>query len=180
VKPTGMWDPATYLQFADERARPFADLVGQVHAAEPAQVVDLGCGTGQLTASLADRWPAATVLGVDSSPEMVELARQYAGAQVTFSVQDLRDWRPDGPVDVIVSNAVLQWVPGHRDLLPRLVESLTPGGWLAFQVPGNFAEPSCTGWPTIRGSPGSPQEASGRQRPTRRTTPRTCTGSAAR
>jgi trans-aconitate 2-methyltransferase len=137
-----MWDPATYLQFADERARPFADLVGQVRADEPAQVVDLGCGPGQLTASLADRWPGATVLGLDSSPEMVERARGYAGGRVSFAMQDLRDWRPAEPVDVILSNATLQWVPGHRDLLPRLVAALAPGGWLAFQVPGNFAEPS--------------------------------------
>jgi trans-aconitate 2-methyltransferase len=137
-----MWDPATYLQFADERARPFADLVGQVRADEPANVVDLGCGPGQLTASLADRWPGATVLGIDSSPEMVEQARRYAGDRVGFAVRDLRDWRPAEPVDVILSNATLQWVPDHRDLLPRLVEALTPGGWLAFQVPGNFAEPS--------------------------------------
>jgi trans-aconitate 2-methyltransferase len=137
-----MWDPATYLQFADERARPFADLVGQVRADEPANVVDLGCGPGQLTASLADRWPGATVLGIDSSPEMIEQARRYAGDRVRFAVQDLREWRPAEPVDVILSNATLQWVPDHRDLLPRLVAALAPGGWLAFQVPGNFAEPS--------------------------------------
>jgi trans-aconitate 2-methyltransferase len=139
-----MWDPATYLQFADERARPFADLVAQVRAAEPAEVVDLGCGPGRLTASLADRWPGATVLGIDSSPEMVERARQYAGDRVRFTLQDLRDWQPAGPVDVILSNATLQWVPDHRSLLPRLVEALNPDGWLAFQVPGNFAEPSHT------------------------------------
>ena len=137
-----MWDPTTYLQFADERSRPFADLVGQIHAEQPGQVVDLGCGPGQLTASLADRWPTATILGIDSSPEMIEQAHRYAAARVSFTLQDLRDWRPAGPVEVIVSNATLQWVPDHRSLLPRLVEALTPGGWLAFQVPGNFAEPS--------------------------------------
>ena len=137
-----MWDPSTYLQFADERARPFVDLVGQVRADKPAQVVDLGCGPGQLTASLADRWPGATVLGLDSSPEMVERASAYTSAGVSFAVQDLRDWRPAELVDVILSNATLQWVPDHRDLLPRLVAALAPGGWLAFQVPGNFAEPS--------------------------------------
>ena len=103
---------------------------------------DLGCGPGQLTASLADRWPGATILGIDSSPEMIERARTYATAQVSFAVQDLRDWRPASPVDVILSNATLQWVPDHRDLLPTLVEALHPDGWLAFQVPGNFAEPS--------------------------------------
>jgi trans-aconitate 2-methyltransferase len=137
-----MWNPATYLQFADERARPFVDLVGQVRAEAPDQVADLGCGPGQLTASLADRWPTADVLGIDSSPEMIERARGYAGDRLSFTVQDVRDWRPARPVDVIVSNATLQWVPDHRALLPRLVAALVPGGWLAFQVPGNFAEPS--------------------------------------
>jgi trans-aconitate 2-methyltransferase len=137
-----MWDPTTYLQFADERGRPFADLVSQVRVDQPSQVIDLGCGPGQLTALLADRWPTATVLGIDSSAEMIERARGYGGTRVRFAVQDLRDWRPLGPVDVIVSNATLQWVPDHRGLLPRLVDALNPGGWLAFQVPGNFAEPS--------------------------------------
>ena len=82
---SGMWDPATYLQFANERARPFADLVGQVRADRPAQVVDLGCGPGQLTASLADRWPGATVLGLDSSPEMVERASASVGPIVPLT-----------------------------------------------------------------------------------------------
>ena len=137
-----VWDPAIYLEFADERARPFGDLLVQVLADSPERVVDLGCGPGQLTASLADRWPQADVLGIDASPEMVERAQAYAHPHLRFAVQDLRDWRPAGPVDVIVSNATLQWVPEHRALLPRVVEALAPGGWLAFQVPGNFDEPS--------------------------------------
>ncbi len=137
-----VWDPNTYLQFADERARPFVDLVSRVEAVRPQQVVDLGCGPGQLTASLTHRWPSASVLGLDSSPEMIAKASELASDRVSFQVQDLRSWRSDRPVDVVVSNATLQWVPEHRSLLPRLVESLSPGGWLAFQVPGNFAEPS--------------------------------------
>lgn len=137
-----MWDPATYLQFAGERGRPYADLLSQVPADRPGRVVDLGCGPGQLTASLAERWPTASVVGLDSSPEMVEQAQAYAGKRVRFAVQDLREWRPDRPVDVVISNAALQWVPGHRALLPGLVDALAPGGWLAFSVPGNFAEPS--------------------------------------
>jgi len=141
------WDPTTYLQFADQRGRPFADLLAQVRAAAPRTVVDLGCGPGQLTATLAERWPTAEVVGLDSSPEMVERARSLpAGSlragQLRFAVADLRGWQPEQPVDVVVSNATLQWVPEHRALLPRLVAALRPGGWLAFQVPGNFGEPS--------------------------------------
>jgi len=137
-----VWDPAIYLEFADERARPFGDLMVQVLADSPEQVVDLGCGPGQLTASLADRWPDAAVLGIDSSSEMIARAQPYAHSHLRFEVQDLRGWRPAEPVDVIVSNATLQWVPEHRQLLPRLVDALVPGGWLAFQVPGNFGGPS--------------------------------------
>ena len=136
------WDPTTYLDFADERSRPFVDLVSRVNAAHPTVVLDLGCGPGQLTASLADRWPDAQILGLDSSPEMIARAAEFAGPRVSFQLQDLRDWRPETPVDVIISNATLQWVPRHRDLLPFLVSTLSPGGWFAFQVPGNFAEPS--------------------------------------
>jgi trans-aconitate 2-methyltransferase len=137
-----VWDPRTYLEFADERSRPFVDLLSRVGAADPTVVVDLGCGPGQLTASLADRWPKAQILGLDSSPEMITQAAKFASPRVRFHVQDLRDWQPETPVDVIISNATLQWVPGHRQLLPFLVSSLVFDGWLAFQVPGNFDEPS--------------------------------------
>jgi trans-aconitate 2-methyltransferase len=136
------WNPATYLTFADERARPFFELTQRIGAAEPRRVVDLGCGPGQLTAALAERWPTATVEGLDSSPEMIERAAEHAGARLSFALVDLVDWTAPDPVDVVVSNATLQWVPGHRDLLPKLVEQISPRGWLAFQVPGNFAEPS--------------------------------------
>lgn len=138
------WDPQTYLQFADERSRPFFDLTARVGAAHPGRIVDLGCGPGQLTAALAQRWPTSEILGVDSSAEMIASAQQHAVATVRFEMADLREWRPDRPVDVVVSNATLQWVPGHRALFPDLVDALTPGGWLAFQVPGNFGEPSHT------------------------------------
>jgi trans-aconitate 2-methyltransferase len=138
-----VWNPATYLAFATERSRPFLDLVDRVRPeAPPEVVVDLGCGPGVLTAGLAERWPTADVLGIDSSPEMIEKAQDFAGPRVHFRVQDLGNWQRDRPADVIVSNATLQWVPGHRELLPQLVEALSPAGWLAFQVPGNFAEPS--------------------------------------
>ncbi len=136
------WDPATYLRFADERSRPFFDLLARVAAPDPQMVVDLGCGPGNLTTRLADRWPGAYVVGIDSSAEMIEKATEHRVDRVQFLLADLREWRPTSPVDIILSNATLQWVPGHRDLLPRWIDNLAHDGWLAFQVPGNFAEPS--------------------------------------
>jgi trans-aconitate 2-methyltransferase len=137
------WDPDRYLTYADERGRPFVELVARVGATAPTEVVDLGCGPGNLTGLLAERWPQAHVVGLDSSPEMIAAA-QALGQGVEYAVADLRDWRPERPVDVLVSNATLQWVPGHLELLPSLVAAAAPGGWFAFQVPGNFDEPSHT------------------------------------
>jgi len=144
------WDPDRYLTYADERGRPFVELVARIGAEAPATVVDLGCGPGNLTTLLRRRWPEAQVRGLDSSPEMIERAR--AGEpDIEFEVGDLRTWAAEavggpvgGPVDVLVSNATLQWVPGHLDLLAALVSRVRPGGWFAFQVPGNFEEPSHT------------------------------------
>jgi trans-aconitate 2-methyltransferase len=136
------WDPDRYLTYADERGRPFVELLGRVGAEAPATVVDLGCGPGNLTVLLRERWPGADVRGLDSSPEMIDKARSL-GEGIAFEVADLRTWAAEAdPVDVVVSNATLQWVPGHLDLLPELVGRISPGGWLAFQVPGNFEEPS--------------------------------------
>lgn len=152
-----IWDPDRYLAYADERGRPFVDLLARVPAETPHIVVDLGCGPGNLTALLADRWRGASVTGIDSSPEMIEAARTVDG--ITWEVGDLRDWaRPDplalrAPVDVLISNATLQWIPDHLDLLPCLVDRVAPGGWFAFQVPGNFDEPSHTIRTDIAGRP---------------------------
>ena len=137
------WDPERYLRFADERGRPFVELVGRIAADEPRTVVDLGCGPGNLTGLLKQRWPSAQVTGLDSSAEMIATARRRDDG-VAYDVADLRDWRPSTPVDVLVSNATLQWVPDHIALLPSLVEAVRPGGWFAFQVPANFDEPSHT------------------------------------
>jgi trans-aconitate 2-methyltransferase len=120
----------------------FLDLLARVDADAPARVVDLGCGPGNLTGLLARRWPGADVVGVDSSEQMIAEARAAEVLGVRFEVGDVRGWRPEAPVDVLVSNATLQWVPGHVDLLPSLVGEVRPGGWFAFQVPGNFDEPS--------------------------------------
>ena len=139
-----MWDPELYGRFAGQRGRPFHELMARVGAAAPATVVDLGCGDGSLTATLADRWPSASVLGVDSSEEMLASAAARKSDRLSFELQRIEDWRPAAPVDVLVSNAALQWVPRHLSLLPRFVSALAPGGWLAFQVPGNFDAPSHT------------------------------------
>lgn len=142
------WDPQRYLTYADERGRPFVDLVTRVDVAEPRTVVDLGCGPGNLTALLAERWPDAQVRGIDSSEAMIRTAEESpAGERVAFEVADLRDWlaaaEPQG-VDVLVSNATLQWLPDHLELMPTLVAALAPGGWLAFQVPANADQPTTT------------------------------------
>jgi trans-aconitate 2-methyltransferase len=140
-----MWDAGQYLRFGGERARPFFDLVAQVGAADPRYVADLGCGPGNLTAALAGRWPGAAVVGVDSSPEMIAAARESAPAgasNLSFALGDVWDWQPERPLDVLVCNAVLQWVPGHDKLVTRWADLLAPGGWLAFQLPGNFDQPS--------------------------------------
>ena len=155
-----MWDATLYLRFGGERARPFFDLLARVGAEMPRYVVDMGCGPGNLTATLAQRWPSAAVCGVDNSPQMIETARPLAPALrsvgspgsgsvmtshapgLSFMLDDIRHWEPQSLPDVIVSNAVLQWVPGHRELLVRWAGQLADGGWLAFQVPGNFDQPS--------------------------------------
>jgi trans-aconitate 2-methyltransferase len=138
------WDPAKYGQFGDYRDRPYFDLTARVFADAPRQVVDLGCGPGNLTATLAERWPGAEVLGVDSSEEMLAKSGDHAAryANLSFSLADITEWMPSEQTDVVVSNAALQWVPGHRELLPRWLDALRPGAWFALQVPGSFAFPS--------------------------------------
>jgi trans-aconitate 2-methyltransferase len=139
---TVIWDPGRYRVYADERSRPFFDLTSRVRAQAPRGVVDLGCGTGELTASLADRWPDARVHGIDSSPQMIARARTASDDRVTFELADLATWMPSPDTDVVVSNAALQWVPEHRTLLARWAHALRSGAWLAWQVPGNFEAPS--------------------------------------
>ena len=136
------WDPAQYVRYADERGRPFVDLVARIGAVAPRRVVDLGCGPGTLTALLAERWPSAAVEGVDSSPEMI--ARAVAVEGLSFWVGDVRSWTMPADCDVLVTNATLQWVPGHQELLRSWAGALPAGGWLAVQVPGNFDSPSHT------------------------------------
>ncbi|MBP2216806.1 trans-aconitate 2-methyltransferase [Arthrobacter sp. CAN_C5] len=140
------WDPTQYSLFSDHRGRPFVDLVGRINAADPQVVIDLGCGPGDLTRLLADRWPHAAVLGIDSSVDMVQRAKEQSGlpANLRFETGDVRDFSPAGDVDVVVTNAVLQWVPGQAGLVQKWARALRPGGWLTLQVPGNFGSPAHT------------------------------------
>ena len=150
-----MWDPEQYGRYAGERSRPFFDLTGRVGATTPGLVLDLGCGSGELTATLAARWPGAEVVGVDSSAAMIEsaLAIPRQDGRLSFELADVADWRPPRPADVIVSNAVLQWLPGQLEVLARWAGFLAPGGWVAVQVPGNFDQPGHTVMRELAGSP---------------------------
>lgn len=136
-----MWNPDQYHRFQRERSRPFFDLVNQIDAVAPRTVADLGCGSGELTATLLDRWPDATIWGVDSSAAMLAKAATYARPdRLVFVEADLAEWTPPAALDVIVANASLQWVDDHPRLMRRLVAMLAPQGWLAFQTPsGNQA-----------------------------------------
>jgi trans-aconitate 2-methyltransferase len=140
---TASWDPDQYLRYADERGRPFADLLARVPVPDPRRVVDLGCGPGTLTRGLLELWPNAAVTGVDSSPEMIRAAADLEVAgRLEFVCGDVRDWQPSGSVDVVIANALLQWVPDHVGLIRRIASWLAPEGAFAFQVPDNFSSPS--------------------------------------
>ncbi len=147
------WDPTQYARYADERGRPFLDLLAQVDATAPRRVVDLGCGPGSLTTLLAQRWPSATVEGIDSSPQMIERAAPLASEHLSFAVGPVESWSVPADADVVFSNALLQWVPSHVTLLRRWADDLPSGGWLAFQVPGNFGAPSHVSMRTLASSP---------------------------
>jgi trans-aconitate 2-methyltransferase len=134
------WDPTQYLRFGSERLRPALDLLAQVPTAAPAHVIDLGCGAGNVTALLAERWPAADVLGLDGSEEMLARARAAAPG-CRFARADVATLILDRAPDVLFSNAALQWLPDHRVLLPRLFSFLAPGGVLAVQMPAMDGAP---------------------------------------
>lgn len=149
------WDPAQYLRHAGHRARPFADLLAAVPAlpaerepsAGPPRIADLGCGPGNVTVRLTERWPTAHVTGYDNSPDMLDRAHTEhegptaGGGRLDFAHADARTWAPREPYDLIVSNAVFQWVPGHADRFADWVAALRPGGTFAFQVPDNIDAP---------------------------------------
>src|SRR5262249_43151595 len=138
-----IWDAQQYLKFSDERSRPFDDLLARVTTSNPHFIADLGCGPGNLTRTLTEQWPTAQVLGVDNSPEMLEQARPLAiPDRLNFVQADIPSWSPDKPVDLIISNAALQWVPDHDVLITRLVKQLSSDGNLAVQMPYHFQNPA--------------------------------------
>lgn len=137
------WSPQQYLKFSQPRLRPAIDLLARIPIIGPRCVYDLGCGAGNVTALLVDRWPQAQVIGVDDSPAMLAEAARIL-PQVRWVQHSLADWRADGPADVIYSNAALHWLPHHAQLFPALVTALSPGGVLAIQMPRNFSAPSHT------------------------------------
>lgn len=135
------WDPSQYLKFADDRLRPALDLMARITVERPRAIDDLGCGPGNVTRLLAERWPEAKITGVDSSVTMLAKARAEA-PDIEFLEGDINYWRPAHDPDVIFSNATLHWLPDHERLLPRLAGLLAPGGMLAIQMPHNHAAPS--------------------------------------
>ncbi|MDW4910483.1 trans-aconitate 2-methyltransferase [Streptomyces sp. ADMS] len=150
--PAPTWDPAQYLRHAGHRARPFTDLLARVPglppepSGGPPRIADLGCGPGNVTAVLADRWPTAHITGYDNSAPMLERAARHAGptaggGRLDFARADVSEWAPPETYDLIVSNAALHWVEGHLDAFPAWLDAVAPGGTFAFQVPDNLDAP---------------------------------------
>jgi trans-aconitate 2-methyltransferase len=128
------WNPSNYLRFADYRTRPASELASRVRVTAPQRVIDLGCGPGNSTQVLRDRWPDACVLGFDSSPDMIAAARE-GYPDDTWELGDIGEWSSDERFDVVFSNAALQWVSDHTSLVPRLFGQVAAGGAFAFQIP---------------------------------------------
>ena len=145
------WDPAQYLKYAGERARPALDLIARIPVEAPGTVVDLGCGAGNVTRMLVDRWPQAKIVGVDNSVAMLAVARASTAGNPRreWIDADLEAWAPDGPANVVFSNAALHWHDDHARLLPRLFGWVAPGGALAVQMPDQYAAPSHVALATV-------------------------------
>lgn len=141
AKAGGRWSPGQYGRFGDHRLRPALELFQRVDHAAPREVVDMGCGRGEIARLMADQWPQARVFGLDSSADMLEAAAGTP-SRVEWRVADVRDWVPDAPVDVLYANAIYQWVDDHAGLFPRLIGTLAPGGVFAAQMPLSWTQAS--------------------------------------
>jgi trans-aconitate 2-methyltransferase len=136
------WNPQQYEKFKNERSQPFFDLMQMVRARSPERVIDLGCGTGELTSVLHGHLKATSTLGIDSSDVMLAKAQTHAGNGLTFRQQDIAQWGEQNSYNVVFSNAALQWCDGHVELFGRLKEALSPGGELVVQMPMNHDYPT--------------------------------------
>ncbi len=139
---TSDWNPAQYERFKDERSRPFFDLLALVGPRPGMRVVDLGCGTGELTREMHRRLGAAETVGIDSSPAMIEKSAAFAGGGLSFALRDVAEFADDAGFDLVFSNAALQWIADHERLFPRVAALVRPGGRLAVQMPANHDHPS--------------------------------------
>jgi trans-aconitate 2-methyltransferase len=134
------WNPQQYLSYGNERLRPALDLMARIKLAAAQHIVDIGCGPGNVTTLLRERWPEASITGIDNSPEMLESARKITG--IGWQLADAATWQAERQYDLIFSNATLHWLDRHEQLFPRLAQALTAGGCLAIQMPRNFTSAS--------------------------------------
>jgi len=132
-----IWKPVQYLKFENERLRPALDLLAQINMAKPKIIKDLGCGTGNITKIMKDRWPDAQITGIDSSEAMLTQAKKVS-RDITWEIADLNTWEAAETTDIIFSNATYHWLDNHDILFPKLMKSLNPDGILAIQMPNNF------------------------------------------
>lgn len=140
---TSDWNATLYLNFDNERLRPALDLLAQIPAKDPKLIYDLGCGPGNVTMYLKQRWSNARVVGIDSSADMIAKA-QAISSEIEWRLADLTTWQADAPADVLYTNATLHWLDNHEVLFPRLLDAVKPGGVMAIQIPNNFSAPSHT------------------------------------
>ncbi len=146
------WDPRQYSRFAGQRLRPALDLIARIPVEHPRRVADLGCGTGNVTRILQQRWPDAGITGIDGSPQMLAEARR-AGADIVWEQADVAAWTPAAEFDLVFSNAALHWLDDHPALFARLASKVAAGGALAVQMPRNFTAPSHTLMHELASSP---------------------------
>ena len=139
---TAAWKPTQYDTFKSQRSKPFFDLIKLIQDVEIGNAVDLGCGTGELTRTLFDQFSIKHLFGLDSSPDMLARSEDFATPGLRFGLGDIAEYQPENPLDLLVSNAALQWLPDHASLFPKLLGFVKPGGQAAIQVPFNFDHPS--------------------------------------